>query len=349
MTVALKNNFFATARGLTFEDSTSVTWSLNANTNQLTATALTAGASSNLAGGAAGSLPYQSAANTTAMLPVGSTGQLLTVSGGLPAWEAVPTWNQNTTGTAANVTGTVAIAHGGTGQTTALTGFEALSPMTTIGDMIYAPGAGTATRLPIGTSNQFLTVAGGIPSWTSFTAAAPSGTIGLTAVTGSTGSWMDAGSAPKLSQAIAPTWTGIHLFTGAINSGFSDATSAVMPGAIGGSPIIAFVNSGGGANVKVYDNYVDSSGNMFFRMVNDTYTGANIWMSVTRTGTTPTGVTIGAPLAINGGTPTTQPTGYGSPSGSPTASLTSAATLAQTAGTLAALLAYLKTIGFITT
>lgn len=31
----------------------------------------------------------------------------------------VPTWNQNTTGTAANVTGTVAIANGGTGATTA--------------------------------------------------------------------------------------------------------------------------------------------------------------------------------------------------------------------------------------
>jgi len=52
-------------------------------------------------------------------------------------------------------------------------------------------------------------------------------------------------------------------------------------------------------------------------------------------------------FAINSGTPTAQPTGYGSPSGSPTSGLTSSATLAQTAGTLAALLSYLKTIGFI--
>jgi hypothetical protein len=40
----------------------------------------------------------------------------------------VPTLNQNTTGTAANVTGTVAIANGGTGQTTATAAFNALAP-----------------------------------------------------------------------------------------------------------------------------------------------------------------------------------------------------------------------------
>jgi hypothetical protein len=39
-----------------------------------------------------------------------------------------PTFNQNTTGTAANVTGTVAIANGGTGQTTANAALNALIP-----------------------------------------------------------------------------------------------------------------------------------------------------------------------------------------------------------------------------
>lgn len=42
----------------------------------------------------------------------------------------------------------------------------------------------------------------------------PSGTIGLVAVNGSTGFAMDAGSAPPLSQAIAPTWTAAHKWTG---------------------------------------------------------------------------------------------------------------------------------------
>jgi hypothetical protein len=77
----------------------------------------------------------------------------------------VPTLNQNTTGTAANVTGTVAIANGGTGQTTANAAYNALSPMTTTGDITYEAAGGIATRLPIGTAGQVLTVASGLPSW----------------------------------------------------------------------------------------------------------------------------------------------------------------------------------------
>jgi hypothetical protein len=42
-----------------------------------------------------------------------------------------PTLNQNTTGTAANVTGTVAIANGGTGQTTASAALTALGGINT--------------------------------------------------------------------------------------------------------------------------------------------------------------------------------------------------------------------------
>lgn len=41
----------------------------------------------NLSGGATGSLPYQSAGNTTAMLGIGANDQVLTVSGGLPSWQ----------------------------------------------------------------------------------------------------------------------------------------------------------------------------------------------------------------------------------------------------------------------
>jgi hypothetical protein len=41
----------------------------------------------NLNGGTTGSLPYQSAGNTTAMLGIGINDQVLTVSGGLPTWQ----------------------------------------------------------------------------------------------------------------------------------------------------------------------------------------------------------------------------------------------------------------------
>jgi trimeric autotransporter adhesin len=68
----------------------------------------------------------------------------------------VPTLNQNTTGTASNVTGVVAIANGGTGQTTAVTAFDALSPATTKGDLIVSNGTDNI-RLPVGTDTFVLT------------------------------------------------------------------------------------------------------------------------------------------------------------------------------------------------
>ncbi len=71
----------------------------------------------------------------------------------------------NISGNAANVTGTVAIGNGGTGQTTANAGFNALSPMTTAGDIIYENNTPVAARLPIGSNGQILTVSSGLPSW----------------------------------------------------------------------------------------------------------------------------------------------------------------------------------------
>jgi hypothetical protein len=67
----------------------------------------------------------------------------------------VPTLNQNTTGTAANVTGVVALANGGTGQTTATAAFDALSPTTTKGDLIVRNGTGNV-RLAVGTDTYAL-------------------------------------------------------------------------------------------------------------------------------------------------------------------------------------------------
>jgi hypothetical protein len=87
----------------------------------------------------------------------------------------VPTLNQNTTGTASNVTGTVAIANGGTGQTTASAGFNALSPVTSTGDIIVGNGTNSSTRLGIGTNGYVLTSNGTTATW-----AAASGGSALT-------------------------------------------------------------------------------------------------------------------------------------------------------------------------
>ena len=80
-------------------------------------------------------------------------------SAGVPTFRAVvaadiPTLNQNTTGTASNVTGTVAIANGGTGQTTATLGFNALAPSQT------------------SNSGKYLTTDGTNSSWATITAGA---------------------------------------------------------------------------------------------------------------------------------------------------------------------------------
>ena len=81
----------------------------------------------------------------------------------------IPTWNQNTTGTASNVTGVVGFANGGHGQTTAAAGFNALSPITTIGDLIIGNGTNSATRLGIGTTGYVLTSNGATASWAAAT------------------------------------------------------------------------------------------------------------------------------------------------------------------------------------
>lgn len=65
----------------------------------------------------------------------------------------------------ANATGTLAIANGGTGQTTATNAFDALAPTTTAGDIIYHNGTDNV-RLAAGTSTQVLH-GGATPSWSS--------------------------------------------------------------------------------------------------------------------------------------------------------------------------------------
>ena len=80
-----------------------------------------------------GDLLYASATNTLAKRAIGSTDQVLKVSGGIPTWAVDPTTDV----------------------------------VTTAGDLIYATGADAVTRLGIGTAGQVLTVNSGAtaPEW----------------------------------------------------------------------------------------------------------------------------------------------------------------------------------------
>ena len=83
------------------------------------------------------------------------------------------------------VTGTLPIGNGGTGQTTAGAAFNALSPITTTGDLIVGNGSNSATRLGIGSTGQVLTVSGGTTVWS--TPSSGAGTITRTDFTATAG------------------------------------------------------------------------------------------------------------------------------------------------------------------
>ena len=97
---------------------------------------------------------------------------------GVPTFRAVaaadiPTLNQNTTGTASNVTGTVAIANGGTGQTTAAAAITALSGTQTSGRYLRSDGTNTALAA---------IVAGDVPTLNQNTTGTAANVTGIVAV-----------------------------------------------------------------------------------------------------------------------------------------------------------------------
>ena len=69
----------------------------------LATTALTATTSTNLSGGANGSLPYQSATGTTSMLAIGTNGYVLSSNGTTPQWSSLASIGAGSATTATNV------------------------------------------------------------------------------------------------------------------------------------------------------------------------------------------------------------------------------------------------------
>jgi len=143
----------------------------NAATATTATNATNAVTTTNIAGGATGSLPYQSAASTTAFLGIGSNGQILTISSGIPAWTnastaAVTSFSGGTTGFtpssptggAITLAGTLATTNGGTGLTAFTSGgavYATSTSVLTTGTLPVASG-GTGVTTSTGTVDVVL-------------------------------------------------------------------------------------------------------------------------------------------------------------------------------------------------
>ena len=124
--------------------------SLTFDGTTLTATVTTATNATNLLGGAVGGLPFQTATNQTVFLPIGNSGELLTVSGGKPAWISPSGLSAGTTNTATN------IANGTAGQVPYQTapGNTSFFGPGTAGQLLQSNG--TSGPLYVNTGNVFV-------------------------------------------------------------------------------------------------------------------------------------------------------------------------------------------------
>lgn len=146
----------------------------------------------------------------------GLAGSITAITIGSTAGTSTTTINGTTTlGTA------LAVSSGGTGQTTASAAFNALSPITTVGDLILGSGTNTATRLAIGANGTVLSSNGTTATWV----AGGGGITSGTAVTSTSGTSIDFTSIPSSAKRItilfqsvstsATSTVGVRLGTGA--------------------------------------------------------------------------------------------------------------------------------------
>jgi hypothetical protein len=156
----------------------------------------------------------------------------------------------------------VGVAYGGTGQTTASAGFNALSPVTSTGDLIVGNGTNSSTRLGIGSTGQVLTVSGGTATWAA--AASGSGTVTSVSVTtanGVSGTVATATTTPAITLTLgAITPTSVALNSDAFLT--RDAAN-----------IVAQRNTTNAQTFRAYNTYTDASN--YERGVFDWTTTAN--------------------------------------------------------------------------
>lgn len=185
---------------------------------------------------------------------------------------------------------TIDIGHGGTGQVTAAAAYNALSPMTTTGDIEYEASANTAARLPIGSTGNVLTVVGGIPSWQPPSAVSP-GAITLTQ------NHILVGNASNVAADVAMSGDTTIVASGAVTL----ATVNANTGSFGSSTAIpSFTVNGKGLITAASTNAVVAPAGT---LTGTTLAANVVSSSLTSVGTITTGTWTGTTIATaNGGT-----------------------------------------------
>lgn len=205
----------------------------------------------------------------------GTAGNSLLSGGtGPAAWGAVNLASSN------GVTGTLPLGNGGTGLSSA-------ADDTTL---ISSGAAWVASALPnCGSATQALAYSTSTNSFSCQTVtgttsvANPTGTIGLTAVNGVATSAIRSDGAPALSQSIAPTWTGTHLFRGAVSTG---TTTQVSPGVRGTAASIMLSNGTPAADSRNWEIFNSAGGTFALSAINDAASVSTDAIVITRSGTT---------------------------------------------------------------
>jgi hypothetical protein len=217
----------------------------------------------NLLGGAAGSLPYQSAINTTTMLSLGTTNYILTAGASAPQWS-------NPTGITVGVASSAtALAAGATGS------------------LPYQTGAGATSFLGLGTTNHVLTAGASAPQWTN-----PSGiTAGsATNVAGGSGGQILYQSGSGVTAKLAAGTDGHVLFFGPVGAPQWQSPTTLTAGK-------ATNVAGGAAGQILYQSGVDATSKLTLGTTNHLLTaGASApqWSD-------PSSVTVGLSTSIASG------------------------------------------------
>ena len=143
-----------------------------------------AAASSGVTSFSGGSTGLTPSSPTTGAVTLGGT--LATGNGGTGLTSFTANGAVYASSTSVLTTGTLPIASGGTGEVTASAAFNALSPITSVGDLIIGTGVNSASRLPIGSNGYVLTSNGTTATWAAATGGVTSISFGTTGLTPST-------------------------------------------------------------------------------------------------------------------------------------------------------------------